>query len=170
MTTRRRAWLSVIVMGCLSLCGSRLQAEESPEPTPIQFPITLFGTNGSLITPMNGALSPAGGLSAEKEKEKETEIQFIEYAKRLERFPRYIYSGCHNRAHASYLLLPPALKAKVMKIWVIAPSAYSIGFSGNIGLKGNEPGYSAVSWGFHVALAYRDGPPPKALSAFWMQR
>jgi hypothetical protein len=71
----------------------------------------------------------------------------------MERFPRYLYSGCHDRAHAAYLLLQPALRQNVSKIWVIGPSRYTAGIPGNIGLRTSDRASRAVSWGYHVALA-----------------
>jgi hypothetical protein len=73
----------------------------------------------------------------------------------MEAFPAYVFSGCHDRAHAAHMLLPAALRPKVMKIWLASPAKYTAVLPGLIGLKG--PGAaSQVSWGHHVALAFRN--------------
>ena len=66
-------------------------------------------------------------------------------------FPNYLLSGCHDRAHAAYMLLSEEIKDKAMKVWVVAPSAYTRGVKGTIGLQGN-PG---IKWRYHVALAFQ---------------
>jgi hypothetical protein len=69
--------------------------------------------------------------------------------------PRYLYSGCHDRAHAIYLMLPSNLRPKLMKVWVIAPSRYTEAIGGMITSARPEGEYAAVHWGYHVAIAYR---------------
>jgi hypothetical protein len=70
-------------------------------------------------------------------------------------FSPYLNSGCQNRAHATLLLLPAALRAKAMKIWVLSPGVYSVSLVGLIGLRGGQPERQGVQWGFHVALAFK---------------
>lgn len=67
-------------------------------------------------------------------------------------FDPYLYGGCADRAHAAYLLLPPDLRAKVSKIWIIGPSAYTSSISGTIKLRAGDRDSQAVNWGHHVAL------------------
>ena len=109
----------------------------------IDFDVSLFGA-GQAIVP---AVSPL--TSAE-----ESALQ--PYAAQMSaNFSPYVYSGCQNRAHATFLLLPDNLKAKAMKVWVLSPGVYSVGFYGLIGLRGDGPGFSEVQWGFHVAVAFK---------------
>lgn len=144
MSSRCRRSLLGVVVGFLSAFAPAAACAPLPSSVPIQVPINLFGNNGPNIVPPSDSLTPA------------EEQRFLAYARQPTLFPRYIYSGCHNRAHAAYLLLPAELKPKVMKIWLVSPGVYSAGFVGLIGLKGQEPGYQEVAWGYHVALAYRD--------------
>lgn len=76
----------------------------------------------------------------------------------LPRFPDYLFSGCHDRAHAAYLLLPDSLKQYSAKMWLFAPERYTAGIRGTITLRENSQrsSESGVSWGYHVALAFRD--------------
>jgi hypothetical protein len=53
------------------------------------------------------------------------------------------------------MLLPSALKPKVMKIWVVTTSKYTSAIRGTIASTRREAEFRAVDWGFHVALAYR---------------
>lgn len=70
-------------------------------------------------------------------------------------FPRYLYSGCDDRAHATWMLLPKNVQSQVMKIWVVTPAKYTETIPGFIhSTRSNDPLYRAVNWGFHVALAY----------------
>lgn len=68
-------------------------------------------------------------------------------------FPDYLLSGCHDRAHAAYLMIPEKLKDKALKIWVVSPSAYTRGVKGTIGLRDNDD----INWRYHVALAFQTG-------------
>lgn len=104
-------------------------------------PIGEFGSYGTANAPGWGILDRAG-LDA-----------FEQAIASMERFPPYLYSGCHDRAHAAYLLLPPAMRTNVSKIWVIGPSRYTAGIPGTIGLRASDRASRAVSWGYHVALA-----------------
>jgi hypothetical protein len=76
----------------------------------------------------------------------------------MPRFADYLYSGCHDRAHAGYLLLPPALAINSMKIWVFAPQRFAPGISGMITLRENpsRTTEAGVRWGYHVAVAFKD--------------
>lgn len=73
----------------------------------------------------------------------------------LPTFPRYLFSGCHDRAHAAYLLLPAALRAKADKVWLFSPSRYTSAVQGTLRLAVNEPYADQVSWGYHVALLFK---------------
>lgn len=77
----------------------------------------------------------------------------------LPRFADYKYSSCHDRAHAVYMLLPDSLKRYAAKIWVFAPERITLAVTGTIGLRGqtNGTGATPVGWGYHVALAFREG-------------
>ncbi|MEP4051078.1 MAG: protein-glutamine glutaminase family protein [Litorimonas sp.] len=66
-------------------------------------------------------------------------------------FSEYLLSGCNDRAHAAYMMLPEDLKNKALKIWVASPGVYTRGVVGLIGLKNDD----SVSWGYHVALAFQ---------------
>lgn len=81
-----------------------------------------------------------------------------EQIQEIPEFPDYLYSGCHDRAHAAHLMLPTDLRLNSMKLWVFAPHRYTAGISGTIGLEPNPSRSSTddVEWGYHVALAFRD--------------
>lgn len=65
-------------------------------------------------------------------------------------FANYRLSGCHDRAHAAYMLLPEGLQAKAVKMWVVAPSLYTRAVEGRI----TYPADASVNWGYHVALGF----------------
>lgn len=106
-------------------------------------PIVEFGTYGGGFPPSLATLSPP------------EENSFQEHVKKLQ-FPSYIFSGCQDRAHAAWMLLPAALKDKVSKVWVVAPSRHSASVKGTIRLMPNIPGSLDVRWGYHVALGYKN--------------
>lgn len=66
------------------------------------------------------------------------------------RFANYRLSGCHDRAHAAYLLLSQQLQAKAVKMWVVAPSLLTRALQGRI----TYPADASVNWGYHVALGF----------------
>jgi hypothetical protein len=66
------------------------------------------------------------------------------------RFANYRLSGCHDRAHAAYMLLSEGLQAKAIKMWVVAPSLYTRAVQGRI----TYPADASVNWGYHVALGF----------------
>ncbi|MDZ3831032.1 MAG: protein-glutamine glutaminase family protein [Sphingopyxis sp.] len=105
---------------------------------PTLLPLSRFGPSGTNSDTQLVELTPAevGGL-----RDAVTAIAFANY--RL--------SGCHDRAHAAYMLLPAALRAKAVKQWVVAPSAFTRGVRGTIGY----PADASVNWRYHVALAFQ---------------
>ncbi len=110
-------------------------AEERAWPTLL--PISQFGTPGTNSDIVLQTLTDDELLLL---RDRVSEISFANY--RL--------SGCHDRAHAAYLVLPEELRAKAGKLWVVAPSLYTRGVRGNITYQADE----SVSWGYHVALAF----------------
>jgi hypothetical protein len=118
---------------------------EAPEEDPLPFiPISEFGTFGAAFTPSQTT------MSADEEK------TFFEYVKNLPPFPRYIFGGSHDRAHAAYMMTPASLRSKVSKIWIISPSKHSASVKGVIKLSPTIPDSVDVKWGYHVALAYKN--------------
>ncbi|WPB82650.1 protein-glutamine glutaminase family protein [Archangium violaceum] len=111
------------------------------EAFPVYLPIEDFGKFGRENASSAPALTQA-----------ET-TQFERAVAASEQFPAYLYSGCHDRAHAAYLMLPAALRPQVKKIWVVGPSRYTAAISGTIGLRAPDAASQAVKWGYHVALA-----------------
>lgn len=133
----------ILSLGLLAATAPAL-AQPSPAGEPIgYFEAANFGKNGAGIKPDAGVLS-AG-----------EEAQLQEAVRLIGAYPAYIYSGCHDRAHATWLQLPAALQAKVMKIWVVTPARYAPAIAGSIRLNRDDPASKAVNWGHHVALAYR---------------
>lgn len=104
---------------------------------PTLLPLSSFGPEGTNSDTLLSVLTPdeLAALTAV--------IGGIEFA-------GYRLSGCHDRAHAAYMLLPKALQAKAVKQWVVAPSAYTRGVRGAI----RYPADSKVEWRYHVALAF----------------
>lgn len=85
-----------------------------------------------------------------------TPAQVREIKAALEAMPNmagYIQSGCHDRAHAVWLMLAPHLKARVAKIWVFAPQALTLSFPDGITFARKDG--NRATWGYHVALFYR---------------
>lgn len=70
----------------------------------------------------------------------------------LPAFPSYSYSGCHDRAHALYLLLEQ-WRPRLAKVWLYAPSFLAPALGGTIRYQpaAGEP----TSWEYHVAVVYR---------------
>ena len=135
---------SLCALGAALAAGSSLWAQEpTPVGIPLYQPAKDFGAAGPWNAPKEAA------MSVQEEK------AFAAAVAGMESFPAYLFSGCHDRAHAAYMLLPAELRAKTMKIWAIAPGRYTAVLPGLIGLNGSGPAES-VAWGYHVALAYRN--------------
>jgi hypothetical protein len=139
-----KVFVALLAVGVSIGSPKYTSAGHDEDTMPRQFPISLFGVRAPSIVPQEHRLTD------------QEEASFLEYAKTTKAFPRYLFSGCHDRAHAAFKLLPRPLKPKVMKIWLMSPGVYSAGFYGVIGVKGADEVSKAVSWGYHVALAYRD--------------
>ncbi|CAN5464194.1 hypothetical protein BH10PSE14_BH10PSE14_43100 [soil metagenome] len=107
---------------------------------PIYQPIEKFGSYGAQN------VAPGDVLTADEVAKFEAAVAG------MQRFPPYLYSGCHDRAEAAYRLLPAALQPKVGKIWVIGPARYTAAIGGTIHLRATDPASSKVDWGYHVAL------------------
>jgi hypothetical protein len=122
--------------------AAKAQTETTAETLPF-VPIVEFGAYGGGFPPSQATLTP------------QEELAFQDHVKKLQ-FPSYIFSGCRDRAHAAWLTLPAALRDKVSKVWVVAPSRHSASVKGVIRLMPNIPGSIDVRWGYHVALAYKN--------------
>lgn len=127
----------------LSVAPAVAAQEPSPVTVPLFQPAKDFGAAGPWNAPKEAVMTA------------QEEAAFKAAVEGMERFPGYLFSGCHDRAHAAYMLLPAALRAKTMKIWAIAPGRYTAVLPGLLGLRGGGAAQE-VSWGYHVALAYRD--------------
>lgn len=146
----RKAYRRVVITGlflALFSCFNTLVhgQVESPDEDPLPFvPISEFGTYGAAFTPTQGT------FTAEEEK------ALLEYITNLSPFPRYIFGGPHDRAHAAYVMMPASLRSKVSKIWIVSPSKHSASVKGVIKLSPTVPDSLDVKWGYHVALAYKN--------------
>lgn len=87
-----------------------------------------------------------------------TQRSVAEAVRALPRFPDYLYSGCHDRAHAAYMLLPDSLVAYATKVWLFSPERLTFVVPGTISLRENRDRRSTegVRWGYHVALSFLD--------------
>lgn len=103
---------------------------------PALLPISSFG---------NGVHSDVAPVALTKE-----ELQTLQREVADIRFANYRLSGCHDRAHAAYMLLSKGLQAKAFKMWVVAPSLYTRALQGRI----TYPADASVNWGYHVALGF----------------
>lgn len=65
----------------------------------------------------------------------------------------YYRNGCQSRAHIFWSSLPDNIRSRVGKIWLFQPSAASY-FNKFEPIRTSKD--SAVTWGFHVALSFRD--------------
>jgi hypothetical protein len=75
-------------------------------------------------------------------------------------FADYPFSGCHDRAHATYLHLARSLGAHaVAKVWVLSPTLLTVALEGAIEGPVGDPGWGVAhtSWAYHVAAVVR-GP------------
>lgn len=141
----RLALIGCALFACTRPPASEVNAGHIPtKPTrlPQQFDVKIFGKaslGGSHVLPSHIQLTNNERVSLAAAARTHTDD-----------FAPYLFSGCHNRAHANFLLLPQPLKDKAMKIWVISPGAYSAGFFGLIGITQDL----RIQWGFHVALAF----------------
>ncbi|HEY7769837.1 protein-glutamine glutaminase family protein [Longimicrobium sp.] len=86
--------------------------------------------------------------------EAETEL-LLRAAGSLPEFSPYLFSGCHDRAHAAYVLLPAAVRAKAGKVWLFPPARYTSAIAGKLGLNLAVPYGEKVEWGYHVALYFK---------------
>lgn len=78
-------------------------------------------------------------------------------------FSRYIYSGCNDRAHALWVLLPNDVKTYTAKVWLFAPSVTTLAFNDTLtvpSLGGESP-----NWGYHVALVYKTASGVRVLDS-----
>jgi len=71
---------------------------------------------------------------------------------KLPAFPAYPYSGCDDRAHALYLLLPK-WQPYLAKVWIFSGAVLSPAFAD--GIHYAPAGAAPTSWDYHVAVAYR---------------
>lgn len=127
-----------------SIFGIFVQAQTVTTAETLPFVSILeFGEYGRGFPPSRAVLTPA------------EEKTFQAYVKTLQ-FPNYIFSGCQDRAHAAYLLMPAPLKDKISKVWIVSPSKHSASVKGVVRLSPDVPGSIDVRWGFHVALAYKN--------------
>lgn len=139
----RIAKVIFIVLAIFRLSFSTNAQEVTTAETLPFVPIVEFGSFGGGFPPSLATLSP------------QEEQTFQDHVKKLQ-FPGYIFGGCRDRAHAAWLSLPAALRDKVSKVWVIAPSKHSASVKGVIRLMPNIPGSLDVRWGYHVALGYKN--------------
>jgi len=132
---RRAGWALAVI---LALWSFDVAAQSSND---LQYiPIGEFGAFG------------AGNASIAPMMSQEDAVHFEQVVASMPEFSHYLYSGCHDRAHAAYLLLPADLRSKVSKIWVVGPTSYTASISGTIRLRADDPDSRAVDWGYHVAL------------------
>jgi Glutaminase len=141
MRSSLKHFLTVFLLLGFSAIAALAQVEAA-EPPPF-ISILEFGEYGRGFAPSQATLTP------------QEEKIFHDYVTAL-KFPNYLFSGCHDRAHAAWMMMPAALKDKVSKIWVVAASKHSASARGIIKLMPNIPGSVDVRWGYHVALAYKD--------------
>lgn len=123
------------------VCEARPAETERKPGWPVALPLDRFGKDDRETSPLGTPLTA------------QEEQRLLAAAATFD-LPAYVYSGCHDRAHAAYMLLPLDLRDKVMKVWVVAPKAYTIGVGGSISLASAPEGLPNVRWGYHVALAY----------------
>jgi hypothetical protein len=71
---------------------------------------------------------------------------------RLPAFPNYPYSGCDDRAHALYLLLPK-WQPCLAKVWIFSGAVLSPAFAD--GIHYAPAGVAPTAWDYHVAVVYR---------------
>ncbi len=65
----------------------------------------------------------------------------------------YYFNGCQARAHAAWMMLPPATRDRVGKVWVFAPHLMQV-ISPLRAERLKTPLDGRVAWDFHVALTY----------------
>lgn len=104
---------------------------------PVRVSLADFGTKGT-----NSEITPI--------KLEAGELELLRAQIGKFRFANYRLSGCHDRAHAAFLMLPEALQEKAFKVWVVSPSVFTRGVRGSI----TYPADASVDWGYHVALAF----------------
>ena len=70
----------------------------------------------------------------------------------LPAFPNYPYSGCDDRAHALYLLLPK-WQPNLAKAWIFSGNVLSPAFTNSIRYTAGNT--APTAWDFHVAVVYK---------------
>jgi hypothetical protein len=102
--------------------------------------ITTTGNGPNLVPTLSGLTGPQ-------------EADLLADVAHLPAFPAYPYSGCDDRAHALYLLLPK-WQPSLAKVWIFSGAVLSPAFAG--GIRYAPPsGAAPTSWDYHVAVAYR---------------
>ena len=135
----------------LSLCLLLTACEVDPDPLPPR--VTLIdnarmpedGPSVPIPTPMLRVVGDA-----------ELEVALDGVAKTLP-FSDYPYSGCHDRAHATWLALSARLGADAAaKIWVFAPRLLTVALDGAVGIPVDRArwGESETKWDYHVAVVF----------------
>jgi hypothetical protein len=137
--------LPTLVFSLILLSTISAAAQDGTSADELPFiPIAQFGASGSSYMPSRAVFTP------------EEEKEFLDYVKAMPGFPRYLFSGSRDHAHAAWLLLPAALKPKVSKVWIVSPSKHSVSVKGIIRLTPDVPDSVEVKWDYHVALAYNN--------------
>lgn len=80
------------------------------------------------------------------------EREFLATIQGLPSLPAYSYSGCNDRAHALWLMLPDRMRAYTAKVWLLGPQVLTLSINDPITIR--SQGDSSPRWGYHVALVY----------------
>lgn len=80
------------------------------------------------------------------------EAIFLERVRSLPALPSYVFSGCNDRAHALWLMLPEEQRGNTAKVWLLGPQVLTLAFNDPITIP--SLGSESPEWGYHVALIY----------------
>lgn len=162
LKTTRFTLCSVIMMGAINTagCGAFSDFPATVQTTHPARPTT--NANRNSVPPQGSYTDISDVLRARNGVEKSPAIpvlgaaeeqELLDAVSALPEFPVYPFSGCHDRAHALWRLLPERLKGLTEKVWLFAPGATTLAFGDSI----TTPSLGAASpnWKYHVALTYR---------------
>jgi hypothetical protein len=125
--------------------GSRYTAQQPPRTTSDDHP--------PYVRQLPNGIAAVHSEPAIPVLSREQEAALLAALQAIPQFSPYIYSGCHDRAHALWMLLPEALRAYTAKVWLLAPAAMTLALTDVLTIP--ELGASSPRWGYHVALVYR---------------
>lgn len=165
LSVRSFAARSLVLVAALAACDQQGESGPSDErpagaggkadsiggscgPTP---PLVQLVNNSRTASQPEPAPTPLPQLRNTTDASLANALDDLADAKAMSEYP---FSGCHDRAHVTYLRLAAILGTdRVAKIWVFSPRLLTVGLSGAIESPVDEDrwGDDVTTWDYHVA-------------------